>query len=332
MSAYVTARLAANGTTPTLQVQTTIVKKGEGTFSLYLPMTYPGWPHVSFYPAEGGEVFGGTYFGTGDAVLKQSITPIAQQVEKALKGPDQKREARRRRWQLNFDARGPVDHLNQFAGLGAILAVPEEDGGFRVFSELRVRKPRGVHMNDLEPINRLGFADQEPDTVSGIARELDMPPAPYLLMFLPKELEEKMHLLEEAYRDAKEKQIREKMYFTVVPRGAGYDVIVNTDMMGPPPGKPDLKLKDTLDQNVSIDFAPGPLTEALNYLAERYDFSFKIANEVFNYRSLKNVGWTKVSAPNASGRLADVLQKLLDQANATYRVNREGDGLIIVPK
>ena len=188
-------------------------------------------------------------------------------------------------------------------------------------------------MNDLESINRLGFADQEPETVSGIARELDMPPAAYLLMFLPKELEDKMHLLEEAYRDTKEKQIREKMYFSVVPRVTGYDVIVNTDIMGPPAGKPDLKLKDTLDQNVSIDFAAGPLTEALNYLAERFDFSFKIADEVFNHRGIKkNVRWTKVSAANASGRLADVLQKLLDQANATYRVSREGDSLIIVPR
>ena len=34
-------------------------------------MTYRGWPHISFYPADGGNGFGGIYFGTGDSVLKE---------------------------------------------------------------------------------------------------------------------------------------------------------------------------------------------------------------------------------------------------------------------
>ena len=54
-----------------LKVQTTSVTKGEGTFTLYLPMTGDGFPHVSFYPAQGGGDIGGTYFGTGDSVLKR---------------------------------------------------------------------------------------------------------------------------------------------------------------------------------------------------------------------------------------------------------------------
>jgi beta-lactamase regulating signal transducer with metallopeptidase domain len=54
-----------------LKVQTTSVTKGEGTFTFYLPMTGDGFPHVSFYPAEGGGDIGGTYFGTGDSVLKK---------------------------------------------------------------------------------------------------------------------------------------------------------------------------------------------------------------------------------------------------------------------
>jgi beta-lactamase regulating signal transducer with metallopeptidase domain len=347
LSAYVTAQNVGQGTNvPTLAVQTTTVNKGEGSFTLYLPTTYRGWPHVSFYPAEGGEVFGGIYFGTGDSALKDSRIFTAQQAEKALQEAnrsesiqgatlvfsEQKTERRRRRWHLNFNTRGAVDHLNQLAALGAILVVPDQHGGFRVFSELRVRQPRGIHMDDLQPINRLGFADQDRKTVSGISRELDMPSAPYLLAFFPKELEEKMHQMEEAYQGVKEDQIREKTYFKVVPRGTSYDVVVDEQAMGPPPGKPNQKLKETLDQNVSIDFAPGPLTEALNYFAQRYDISITIAEQVFDHRGMKNIGMTKVSAPNASGRLADILQNLLDQANATYRVSREGDSLIIVPK
>ena len=34
-------------------------------------MSYGGWPNVSFYPADGGQSFGSTYFGTGGSVLKK---------------------------------------------------------------------------------------------------------------------------------------------------------------------------------------------------------------------------------------------------------------------
>jgi RNA polymerase sigma factor (sigma-70 family) len=41
------------------------VNAGKGTFSLELLMRTDGYPHVSFYPAAGGNSFGGAYFGTG---------------------------------------------------------------------------------------------------------------------------------------------------------------------------------------------------------------------------------------------------------------------------
>ena len=71
LAAYTTAMDAANGTSTPLKVQLTVVDQGDGTFTLYLPMSCRGWPHVSFYPAEGGGDFGGNYFGTGDSVLKR---------------------------------------------------------------------------------------------------------------------------------------------------------------------------------------------------------------------------------------------------------------------
>ena len=71
IAAYVTAKDAENGTGPTLAVQSTVVDRGDGTFTLQLPMSCRGWPHVSFYPANGGGDFGGNYFGTGDSVLKR---------------------------------------------------------------------------------------------------------------------------------------------------------------------------------------------------------------------------------------------------------------------
>jgi hypothetical protein len=71
VAAYTTAMDAANGTNTPFTVQSTVLNKGDGTFTLFLPMSYRGWPHVSFYPADGGEGFGGNYFGTGDSVLKK---------------------------------------------------------------------------------------------------------------------------------------------------------------------------------------------------------------------------------------------------------------------
>jgi hypothetical protein len=71
LAAYVTATDVGQGKCETMKVQSVVIDKGEGTFTLFLPMSYRGCPHVSFYPAEGGEGFGGAYFGTGDSVLKQ---------------------------------------------------------------------------------------------------------------------------------------------------------------------------------------------------------------------------------------------------------------------
>jgi beta-lactamase regulating signal transducer with metallopeptidase domain len=71
LAAYTTARDAKDGKGISYGVQTTTVDQGDGTFTLILPMSCRGWPHVSFYPADGGSDFGGNYFGTGDSVLKK---------------------------------------------------------------------------------------------------------------------------------------------------------------------------------------------------------------------------------------------------------------------
>ncbi len=53
LSAYTTAADAKNGTSYSFAVQSTVVDRGSGTFTLFLPMPYRGWPHVSFYPTRG---------------------------------------------------------------------------------------------------------------------------------------------------------------------------------------------------------------------------------------------------------------------------------------
>jgi beta-lactamase regulating signal transducer with metallopeptidase domain len=71
LSASITAMDAEHGRSTPLKVQSTVVNQGDGTFTLFLPMAHRGWPHVSFYPTNGGGDFGGNYFGTGDSVLKR---------------------------------------------------------------------------------------------------------------------------------------------------------------------------------------------------------------------------------------------------------------------
>jgi beta-lactamase regulating signal transducer with metallopeptidase domain len=71
LAAFVTAMEPTEGKSSSLKVQNTMINEGTGTFTLFLPVTVRGCPHVSFYPAEGGESFGGSYFGTGKFVLKQ---------------------------------------------------------------------------------------------------------------------------------------------------------------------------------------------------------------------------------------------------------------------
>jgi hypothetical protein len=73
IAAFVTGKSPNISThTPTLQVQTASINKGDGYFTLYFPVSSDGFPHISFYPAGGGESFGSLYFGTGNSIPKES--------------------------------------------------------------------------------------------------------------------------------------------------------------------------------------------------------------------------------------------------------------------
>jgi hypothetical protein len=63
LAAYVTVEKSqGNGSHPDLPNQKMIVEKGEGSFTLRFHMWHEGKPHVSFYPAKGGNSFAATYF------------------------------------------------------------------------------------------------------------------------------------------------------------------------------------------------------------------------------------------------------------------------------
>jgi beta-lactamase regulating signal transducer with metallopeptidase domain len=88
----ISARDAADGRRNGFRSQDSFASKGAGTFTLFLPMVYKGWPHISFYPAEGGNGFGGVYFGTGDSVWNRAsdVAPHTTAQDGQLEGPEPK--------------------------------------------------------------------------------------------------------------------------------------------------------------------------------------------------------------------------------------------------
>jgi len=58
---YLTHRSPA-GADASTRSQTARLEQASGTFELSCDITYAGDPHVSLYPAKGGEAFGGVYF------------------------------------------------------------------------------------------------------------------------------------------------------------------------------------------------------------------------------------------------------------------------------
>jgi hypothetical protein len=52
------------------RIESMMVDKGEGTFSLYFRMGSNGSAHLSFYPAKGGQRFASVYFNGTDAWAK----------------------------------------------------------------------------------------------------------------------------------------------------------------------------------------------------------------------------------------------------------------------
>jgi hypothetical protein len=137
--------------------------------------------------------------------------------------PNGIRTDRVRRWQVNFTVAGPEDHLRQFAGLGAILAVTDADGRYHVYRELS-RRPLVGNVEDISKIDRIWFIEREAETVTGIARVLRLPGQPKLLIaFFPQKLEQEMATLEnELYPGAK--KTNRKIVFQVVRRADGYRV------------------------------------------------------------------------------------------------------------
>jgi hypothetical protein len=73
LSGYVTATNedSAHSIPGTYLRQDQIVNRGDGDFTIIIPFTCKGSPHLSFYPTAGGSSFVSVYFGNADSAKKQ---------------------------------------------------------------------------------------------------------------------------------------------------------------------------------------------------------------------------------------------------------------------
>ncbi len=152
-----------------------------------------------------------------------------------LEGPGRgniqtKREKRQLRWTMIFNTRDGGDYLRQLQALGAILAVPGEDGRYRVIEDLK-RRPVELVEKDLGELNRIYWVDDRPQSVRSLAQALGMSFQPsHVAAFFPERLEKELLDKELAYMKRRHPGRTEDdidgTRFQVLPRGNTYEPTV----------------------------------------------------------------------------------------------------------
>jgi hypothetical protein len=157
---------------------------------------------------EGGGQGKGSGTGTGD-----------------LSGPGQgrmsQREKRQLRWTMIFNTRdGGEDYLRQLRALGAILAIPQDDGQFLVIRDLG-KRPAAGQIEDISQINRIYWVDDKPHSVQPLAFALGLQQRPRVIAaFFPEKLEKEL-LEKEARRfRGPEDEIHETKFQVMARRGS----------------------------------------------------------------------------------------------------------------
>jgi hypothetical protein len=138
------------------------------------------------------------------------------------KGKLSVRQKRILRWVMMFNTVNGNDYLSQLRSLGAILAVPQPEGGYMVVRDL-ARLPANGAKEDLNTIHRIFWIDDKHDSVRSLAMALRLPyQPPHIVAFFPEKLEQELLKKELAYRGKKEEEIKETR-FKVQRAGAGYE-------------------------------------------------------------------------------------------------------------
>jgi hypothetical protein len=147
-----------------------------------------------------------------------------------LSGPGKanitQREKRKNRWVMVFNTNDGDDYLRQLRGLGAILAIPDDQNGYLVIRDL-TQRPVMPKPEDLTKINRIYWIDDQPRSVQDLSRALGLSPVPPLIVaFFPVELEKELLEKELAVFRGREDDIKETV-FTVRRRGNTYEPVVS---------------------------------------------------------------------------------------------------------
>jgi hypothetical protein len=141
------------------------------------------------------------------------------------KGKLSVRQKRILRWVMQFNTLDGNDYLHQLRSLGAILAIPQPEGGYLVVRDLS-KVPASGAKEDLNTIHRIFWIDDKPDSVRSLSTALRLPyQPPHIVAFFPLELEKKLLDRELKYRGKKEEQIKETR-FKVERKGSGYEPYV----------------------------------------------------------------------------------------------------------
>ncbi len=122
------------------------------------------------------------------------------------KGKLSQRQKRLLRWTMVFNTRNGGDYLRQLSLLGATLAVPEPDGQYRVYRDLRPGSQGEIE--DLATIKSIYWIDDRPESVNGLMAALGVRTnPPHFVAFFPQNLEDKLAKLEHDYKGLSEDQI-----------------------------------------------------------------------------------------------------------------------------
>lgn len=131
-------------------------------------------------------------------------------------GPDfgrvSNRQKRLLRWTLIFNTATGDDYRRQLSALGAILAVPQPNGGYLVFRDLKQTPGQGK-IEDLSSINRIFWIDEKSESVAALASALGIRPVPSrVVAFFPQSLEDELLRKELSFRGRREEQIRDTRF------------------------------------------------------------------------------------------------------------------------
>ena len=113
---------------------------------------------------------------------------------------------------MRFNTLNGNDYRRQLAGLGAILAFPQPDGGYMVYGDINQRPVKG-EVKDIASIKRIFWVDDKKDSIRSLAEAMDVPvPDGPIVAFFPLELEAELLRKELKFKNKKEEDIEETTF------------------------------------------------------------------------------------------------------------------------